>query len=160
MSMQDSTDRNALPLFIVNPASGGGRTRHRIGALIDAIERAGLEEDCLFTTRPGEATELAREAIAAGRTFLVACGGDGTVKEVANGIMDAGANERVLLGTIGLGTGKDIAKCLGIGRPARALRAIAERAERRVDIGRVTAVGEDGGEVVRYFLLECSAGWV
>lgn len=148
------------PLFIVNPASGGGRTRHRIGALIDAIERAGLEPDCAFTTRPGEGTELAREAIAAGRTFLVACGGDGTVNEVVNGVMAEGAAERVKVGTIGMGTGKDIAKCLGIGRGARALRAIVSGEERRIDVGRVTAVGRDGDEVVRYFVLEASAGWV
>ncbi|WBL35056.1 diacylglycerol kinase family lipid kinase [Tepidiforma flava] len=148
------------PFFIVNPASGGGRTRNRVGALIDAIERAGLEADCAFTTRPGEGIDIAREAIGAGRTFLVACGGDGTVNEVVNGVMAEGAAERVKVGTIGMGTGKDIAKCLGIGRGARALRAIAQGEERRVDIGKVTAIGEDGQEQVRYFLLEASAGWV
>lgn len=158
----ETTDRPPTdrPYFIVNPASGGGRTRSRVGALIDAIERAGLEADCAFTTRPGEGIDLAREAVAAGRTFLVACGGDGTVNEVVNGVMAEGAAERVKVGTIGMGTGKDIAKCLGIGRGSRALRAIAEGAERRVDLGKVTAVGEDGKEQVRFFLLEASAGWV
>jgi YegS/Rv2252/BmrU family lipid kinase len=155
-----ATPPHDRPLFIVNPASGGGRTRHRIGALIDAIERAGLEADCVFTTRPGEGTTLAREAVVAGRSFLVACGGDGTVSELVNGVMAEGAAGRVRVGTIGMGTGNDIAKCLGMGRGSRALRAIAAGEERRIDLGKVTAVGEDGGEQVRYFLLEASAGWV
>jgi YegS/Rv2252/BmrU family lipid kinase len=150
----------ARPLFVVNPMSGGGRTKRRIGTLIDAIEAAGLEADMVFTTHRGNGEELAREAIENGREFLVACGGDGTVFEVANAIMGLGANERVRLGTIGMGTGKDIAKCLGVGRGAAAIRAIASGAERPVDIGRVTSVGHDGAELVRYFLLEASAGWV
>ncbi len=150
----------ARPLFILNPMSGGGRTQHRVGAVIDAIERAGLIADLVFTTHRGHAAGLAREAIDAGREFLVACGGDGTVFEVANGILGVDAGERVRLSTIGLGTGKDIAKCLGMGRGSAAIKAIVAGGERRIDAGKVTAVDEDGNEHVRYFLLEASAGWV
>ena len=150
----------ARPLFILNPNSGGGRTRKRVGAIIDAIENAGLAADVVFTTHQGHGTELAREAIDSGREFLVACGGDGTVYEVANGILALGAGKRVRLGTIGLGTGKDVAKCLGIGRGSLALKAIVAGHERRLDVGKVTSVGEDGAEQVRYFLLEASSGWV
>lgn len=148
------------PLFIINPMSGGGRTRQRIGKIVDAIERAGLTADLVFTTHSGHGTDLAAEAIESGREFLVACGGDGTVYEVANAILAIGAGSRVRLSTIGLGTGKDVAKCLGMGRGSRAIRAIAAGNERRIDVGRVTALGEDGQEQVRYFLLEASAGWV
>jgi len=155
-----SPEAAAKPLFIVNPMSGGGRTRRRIGTLVDAIERAGLEADMVFTTHRGHGEDLAREAIEAGREFLVACGGDGTVFEVANGIMALTAQDRVRLGTIGMGTGKDVAKCLGLGRAAAALRAITAGFERRVDIGKVTSRGPDGNNLVRYFLLEASAGWV
>lgn len=148
------------PLFIVNPNSGGGRTRKRVGALIDAIERAGLVADMLFTERRGHGTVLAEEAIEAGREFLVACGGDGTVYEVANGILGRGAGDRVRLGTIGLGTGKDVAKCLDMGRASQAIRAIRHGHERPIDAGRVVARDENGDRQVRYFLLEASAGWV
>lgn len=150
----------ARPLFIINPNSGGGRTRKRVGAIVDAIEHAGLVADVVFTEHRGHGMELAREAIEAGREFLVACGGDGTVYEVANGIMHAEAGDRVRIGTIGLGTGKDVAKVLGMGRGNRALKAIAAGHERRIDVGRVTAIGEDGEEQVRYFLLAVAAGWV
>lgn len=140
--------------------SGGGRTKKRVGTIIDAIERAGLNADVVFTTHRGHGTELAHEAIEAGRDFLVACGGDGTVYEVANAILAADAGKRVRLSTIGLGTGKDIAKCLGMGRGSVAIKAIVAGHERRIDVGKVTAMGEDGKEQVRYFLLEASAGWV
>jgi diacylglycerol kinase (ATP) len=160
MSTPVSPEIAARPLFIINPLSGGGRTRKRLGALIDAIERAGLEPDVVFTTHQGHGTELAAEAIEEGREFLVACGGDGTVYEVANAIMAAGANERVRLGTIGMGTGKDVAKCLGIGRGSTAIKAIVSGEERLIDVGRVTASDANGNEQVRYFLLEASAGWV
>jgi len=155
-----SPEAAARPLFVVNPMSGGGRTRRRIGTLIDAIEAAGLEADMVFTTHRGHGEELAREAIQDGRQFLVACGGDGTVFEVANAIMSLDAGPTVRLGTIGMGTGKDIAKCLGMGRGAAAIRAIAAGNVRTIDIGRVTSQGSDGAELVRYFLLEASAGWV
>lgn len=160
VSVSISPEVAARPLFIINPMSGGGRTKQRIGAVVDAIERAGLVADLVFTTHRGHATELAREAIDAGREFLVGCGGDGTVYEVANGILGLDAGERVRLSTIGLGTGKDIAKCLGMGRGSLAIKAIAAGNERRIDVGKVTCIGEDGAEQVRYFLLEASAGWV
>jgi diacylglycerol kinase (ATP) len=148
------------PLFILNPNSGGGRTRKRVGTIIDAIERSGLAADIVFTQHRGHGIELAREAIEAGREFLVACGGDGTVYEVANGILQLEAGERVRMGTIGLGTGKDVAKVLGMPRGSLALKAIVAGIERKIDAARVTCLDEAGNEQVRYFVLEASAGWV
>ena len=148
------------PLFIVNPASGGGRTRKRIVRLEAAISARGMTPELQITERRGHAYELSRRAIGQGRQCLVACGGDGTVYEVANAILDAGAGDDVVIGTIGLGTGKDVAKCLGIGRPAAAIRAIAAGKERRIDAGRINLRDEEGNAVTRHFLLEASAGWV
>lgn len=160
LGVTDSVPSADRPLFIVNPVSGGGRAGKRIDAMQTGIERAGLEFDHVLTEGRGHGRELAREAIGAGRTTLVACGGDGTVNEVANAILDCEAAGSVRIGTIGLGTGKDVAKCLGIGRGATAIRAIATGTERRVDVGRVEALDEDGQPQVRHFLLEASAGWV
>lgn len=124
------------------------------------IERAGVVFDYVLTEARGHGEELAREAIASGRTRLVACGGDGTVYEIANAILHRDAGEVVQIGTIGMGTGKDVAKCLGIGRGSLAIRAIARGDERRIDAGRVEAVDSEGSPIARYFLLEASAGWV
>lgn len=148
------------PLFIVNPASGGGRTRKRMAAMQAAIERAGLTFDYVMTDARGHAEALASEAVARGRSTLVACGGDGTVNEVANAILHAGAGDVVRLGTIGMGTGKDVAKCLGLARGATAIRAIAEGHDQLVDCGRLESTTAAGETALRYFLLEASAGWV
>ncbi len=148
------------PLFIVNPEAGGGRARKRLAAMQAGIERVGLTFDHVLTEARGHGETLALEAISAGRTRLVACGGDGTVYEVANAILQRDAGEVVQLGTIGMGTGKDVAKCLGMGRGVLAIRAIASGDERRIDAGQVSAVDAEGAPVVRYFLLEASAGWV
>ena len=160
MTERVSPERAEAPLFIVNPMSGGGRTKRRIGALIDGIERAGLQAELVFTERRGHGEELAREAIERGHRFLVACGGDGTVYEVANGILGEGAGDVVRLGTVGMGTGKDVAKCLGVGSGANAIKAIVAGEERRIDVGRLVSRDTDGSEMTRYFLLEASAGWV
>jgi diacylglycerol kinase family enzyme len=114
----------------------------------------------VLTEYPWHGYELARQAIDGGRDTLIACGGDGTVYEVANAILDLGVAATVRLGTVPLGTGKDVAKCLGIGRPAAALRAIAAGHERAVDAGRVECVDATGQPMVRHVLLEVSAGWI
>lgn len=150
----------ANALFIVNPMSGAGRTRGRWPALERALRRRELEPDALFTTAVGHGYELAHAAIEAGRDTIVAVGGDGTVNEVARAVLDSNAGEHVRVGTIPMGTGKDIGKCLGIGRPVDAIRAIAMGYERRVDVGRVSSHDAEGNPITRYFLLEASAGWV
>jgi diacylglycerol kinase (ATP) len=147
-------------LFIVNPASGGGRTRRRIPALEHAVARHGIDARFALTAHRGHAYEIAREALEDGCTRLVACGGDGTVFEVANAIIDAGAQRSAVLGTVGLGTGKDVARCLGIARPAACLRAISAGHVRELDVGRVELRDAAGEPLTRHFLLEASAGWV
>ena len=150
----------ARPLFIVNPMSGAGRTRGRWPALERALRRRELDPEAVFTTGVGHGYELALAAIAAGRDTIVAVGGDGSVNEVARATLDSGAGEHVRVGAIPMGTGKDIGKCLGIGRPVDAIRAIAMGYERRIDAGRVSSVDAAGNPITRYFLLEASAGWV
>lgn len=151
---------HARPLFIVNPASGGGRTQGRWPALEAAIRRKGLDPEAVFTEHRGHGYDLAKTAIEGGRETVIAVGGDGTVNEVANAILDARAGDRVRVGTIAMGTGKDVGKCLGMARPVQAIRAIVAGAERRIDAGRVDSHDEHGAPMTRHFLLEASAGWI
>jgi YegS/Rv2252/BmrU family lipid kinase len=146
--------------FIVNPASGGGRTARRLDSLRAAVERRGLHPEFALTAYRGHGRELARLAIEDGATTLVACGGDGTVNEVANGILDLDAGDRIMLGTVPLGTGKDVGKCLGMPDGKSGLAAVAGGHERRVDAGLVESVSADGTPLSRAFLLEAAAGWV
>ena len=148
------------PLFIVNPMSGGGRTQKRWLALEAAIRRRGMEPDAVFTGHQGHGRDLAAAAIEAGRDLLVAVGGDGTVNEVATAVLAAGRADEVRVGTIPMGTGKDIGKCLGIGDPVKAIRAIADGHERRIDAVRVDSHDESGAPSTYYSVLEASAGWI
>jgi diacylglycerol kinase (ATP) len=133
-------------LVILNPASGHGLGRKLRPRIERGLREAGTAFDLVETTAPGHAVRLAREAGAAGVERVLAAGGDGTVHEVANGLLEAapaadGAT-RPALGTIPIGTGNDFAKLLKVCKlpPETAARRMAEAEVRVFDVGRV--IGE------------------
>lgn len=141
------------PLLVVNPRSGGGATGRSFDAMRGPIERAIGAFDVAMTERPGHGIELAREGALAGHELVIALGGDGTIHEVANGILQAGRPAE--LGVIGQGTGGDFRKSLGIEhRLDRYLERIASGKRRLVDVGHFTGGGKDE----HYFLNILSAG--
>lgn len=122
------------PLVIVNPAAGGGRGLRLVGWLSERLARrpeARLE----VTTRPRHAEEIAAEAASTGHDRVIAVGGDGTIQEVANGLIDG--SPACSLGVLPVGSGNDFARSLGLPRePAEAWTVAVGHAERAVDIGR------------------------
>jgi len=90
------------------------------------------------TSGPGDAISIAERS---NHPVVVACGGDGTVHEVVNGLMRGGA--KAALGVIPVGSGDDFAKMLG---PRDPLERLLEEKPMPVDVGRISADGE-----VRYF---------
>jgi diacylglycerol kinase (ATP) len=93
-------------LAIVNPAAGGGRSRKLLGAALARLRAGGIPVEVAETERAGHATQIAREAYAAGRRNFIAVGGDGTSYEVVNGLFpEATAGEPPTLGFLPLGTG-------------------------------------------------------
>lgn len=120
-------------LVIVNPAAGRGRVRREWPRLAKALRAAGVGFDAVETREPGEAIGLAERAAREYRA-IVAAGGDGTVHEVANGLLRAGTG--CALGVLPLGSGDDFAKML----PARdAVERIARGIPRAFDAGRITS---------------------
>ena len=106
--------------FIFNPCSGRNRRRP---ALADAIRgyiaARSLDAEFTMTEGPGHATVLAREAALAGHGVVVAVGGDGTMNEVAQGLLDTPA----ALALVPCGSGNGLALHLGLPRsPLAALR--------------------------------------
>lgn len=99
-------------VFIINPKAGKQDQTARIYAMADALRtRHGLTCECLLTSGPGGGTELARRAAESGEEVrLYACGGDGTIFEVANGI--AGLDNAAMT-CISAGTGNDFLKNFG-----------------------------------------------
>ena len=73
-------------VFLVNPASANGSTGRRWAEIAHRAATRGLEGDALFSERPGQLGEFARQAADGGAKLLVVVGGDGSVNEVANGI--------------------------------------------------------------------------
>lgn len=146
------------PLVIVNPRAGGGRAGDAFGELKPIIERALGAIDVAFTERSAHAIDLARDATNEGRPLLVALGGDGTLHEVANGVLDSGG-DKTAIGFIGQGTGGDFRRSLGIEhRLDRYLAAIVGGRERRIDAARATFADDAGREASRWFVNVLSAG--
>ena len=96
--------------LIYNPHSGQVLVRHEIEEAVAFLSRHGLTVVCRETTKPREATELARDAVMRGAKVVIAAGGDGTVSEVANGIVHTDA----ALGVLPVGTNNSWALQMGI----------------------------------------------
>ena len=99
-------------VFIVNPRAGKNDQRARIYEMADALrDRHGLNCTVMLTDRPGGATDMARKVAESGEEVrLYACGGDGTIHEVANGI--AGFDNAAMT-AVPIGTGNDFLKNFG-----------------------------------------------
>jgi len=145
-------------VFLVNPASANGATGRRWAKLERRAAALGLEGETMVSERPGHLSELAPEAVAGGATSLVVVGGDGTVHEVVDGVVGAGVGDRVELGMIPLGTGRDFARSLRIPRRFEDAVEVARAGRlRTVDVGRATYAGP-AGEACAHFANFAGAG--
>lgn len=99
-------------IFIINPTAGKSDSRQRIYDMADSLRtRHDLDVQCILTKRQGHATELARKLCQTGEELrFYACGGDGTVNEVANGIIGF---DNAAMSVIPIGTGNDFLKNFG-----------------------------------------------
>jgi diacylglycerol kinase family enzyme len=128
---------------IYNPAAGRGRALRRLESLRRTL---GTRADFQPTQSPGHAEELAWKAAQGGFSVVAAAGGDGTVHEVANGLMRA-ARPHVALAVYPVGSANDYAHSLGLG-PEWWLRPEPSRNVGAVDVGIVET--PDGRS--RYFI--------
>ncbi|HSU13898.1 diacylglycerol kinase family protein [Longimicrobium sp.] len=125
---------------IVNPVAGRGAAVRAWEVVRGVLAQAGAEVEMVQTRGHGDAIALAEAAARAGWPAILALGGDGTVHEVANGILRAsdGGAPAAAMGIVPVGSGNDFALLAGLARdPAEAARRITSRGERRVDVGRV-----------------------
>src|SRR5688572_18197904 len=120
-----------LPLIVVNPKSAAGSTRDKWSAIASDLRTHFGPFNVSFTKGPGDGVEIGRRAAEAGRKFVIACGGDGTINEVANGILQAGKD--VEFGVLPSGTGGDFRRTLGMSRETReAARELREGETKRI----------------------------
>ena len=127
---------------IFNPTAGRGRSAQAVRTL-----RGSRNPDVTLmpTQFAGHATELAKRAADDGFATIVAIGGDGTVHEVANGILESG-NRDAVLSIWPVGSANDYAYTLGLSKWWRGHRHELTSI-REVDVGRVS-----GGSRSRYFV--------
>ncbi|HMO81520.1 MAG TPA: diacylglycerol kinase family lipid kinase [Pyrinomonadaceae bacterium] len=146
-----------LPIVIVNPKSAAGSTRDKwSGVAADLRAHFGAFR-VAFTKGPGDGIELARRHAEEGSEFIIACGGDGTINEVANGILASGSDAE--LGIFPSGTGGDLRRTIGLPTTPREIaRALRNGETRRIDVGKVSFIGNDGLPAERYFLNVSSFG--
>jgi diacylglycerol kinase (ATP) len=123
--------------LIINPNADMGNAWKLASDLRPISEEFG-GVDWSGTVYPTHAVDLAREAAEEGHELVIATGGDGTVHEVVNGLMQVHPEQRPLLGVVPLGSGNDFAHAIEIDKkPDQALRQIFTGQTRRIDIGKV-----------------------
>jgi YegS/Rv2252/BmrU family lipid kinase len=122
---------------ILNPYGGRLPTTAKMALVEQGLRQTGLDYELEVTARRGHGIELARQAACNGWPVVVAAGGDGTLSEVASGLLQAaGKAEAGILGIIPIGTANDLADALNIPlETAAACQRLAAGATRLIDVG-------------------------
>ena len=146
-----------MSVVIVNPSSASGSTGEVWPQIASDLRSEFGAFRPVFTKKRGDAAALASEAARKGEKLIIACGGDGTVSEVANGILSSGKD--VELGILPSGTGGDFRRALEIPSKSRAAaRVLSTGRTVKIDVGRVSFVDHNGNEAMRYFVGVASCG--
>ena len=135
-------------VVIYNPAAGGRRLlgRRQVEEAVEVLRVGAGSVDAWPTPGPGQGAEMARRAVAEGADLVLACGGDGTINEVVNGL----AGSEAALAILPAGTGNVLGLELGLPLdPVKAAGRVGELEPRRIALGRVNG---------RYFHSMCGAG--
>lgn len=149
----DDLDMRKRALLLVNPVARGSPSVEKLRLAVAWLEAQSWEAKLTLTERRGHAVELAAAAAAAGYDVVVACGGDGTINEVANGLAGSDSALAVIRG----GTANVWAKEVRIPRdPVEAVRLVVDGQRRRIDLGLAEPAAGAGGQ--RFFLLMAGVG--
>ena len=122
-------------LLIINPVAGRGTYKNGLGEALHTLHSAGYAPSVRFTTRAGEAVDLAAQS--AGYDLLCCMGGDGTLSDVVEGLLRLDEAARPPVGYFPLGTANDVASTLGLpkGDSPACARIIAGGEARAWDVG-------------------------
>ncbi len=165
--------------LIYNPSGGQVVVRHELDSVVAFLNRHGWSTTLRETTKPLQAAELARQAVNRGAQVVIAAGGDGTINEVANGLV----NTDVALGVLPMGTTNSWALQMGIPalnpllpgtQAAKMIAALEERIARPLPVSYYRKVLSDAAQVLvdgrtiavdmgalsgRYFLMWAGIGF-
>ncbi|HSS99550.1 MAG TPA: diacylglycerol kinase family protein [Terriglobales bacterium] len=147
--------RKALLLY--NPLSGRGSERRlqEIESVLAVMRGVGLDVSSSPTKSAADTTAQAHQASASGYDAVFACGGDGTIHAVLQGL----AGTEVALGIIPMGTANVLAHDLGLPlRPEKAARAALSAEPRRIAVGKIEYRDLAGNERARFFTVALGVG--
>ena len=146
---------------IANPRSGRGVVGRDPSRLESLLRAQDLEFDLHLTQHRRHGVELARRAMDEGCRYLVAVGGDGTIHEVVNGMMDEGGprNPEAVLGVVAAGSGSDFIRTFGLPSSLDdAVKHLTGDNVFEIDVGRVTYT-KDANSEAEYFPNIAEAGF-
>lgn len=124
--------------FIINPNANLGQA-WRMAADLRSIMAEHGGADWAGSVYPTHTVELTRQAVEDGYPLIIAGGGDGTVHEVVNGLMEYPPERRPKIGVVPLGSGNDFSHSIGMDpQPWDALQQIFNGTTKRVDVGQIT----------------------
>lgn len=144
---------------IVNPVAGANSTHRKWPRLSQLLKYVGLSFDYEYTEGVGHAMELAKTAVGGGYQYVVAVGGDGTVNEVANGILNSPGAGSTTLGVVSTGTGSDFARSVGIPRNyVSACSSLTSSRRLLIDVG-IVEYRSKGQTLRRFFVNAAGVGF-
>jgi len=149
--------RNALLIHNPNAGNGGSGRRRQLDDARRVLAAGGIDAELAETRGPGDATEIASRATQEGRQLVIACGGDGTLNEVVNGLAGHQNGHRVPLALLPGGTANILAKELDIPWDIpRATKKILHGEVKEIALGLATPLEQP--ERKKYFLSVAGAG--
>jgi diacylglycerol kinase (ATP) len=149
--------QNALLIHNPNAGSGGNARRRQLDVARRILSAGGIEAELTETTGPGHAIEIAQQAAREKRQLVIACGGDGTLNEVVNGLAHLQNGHRVPLALLPGGTANILAKELSIPwNIPNAARGLVGAEVYEIALGLATPLEQPKKK--RYFLSVAGAG--
>lgn len=154
-------------MVVCNPVAGGGRGPAALSVLRRYLDAEGVRYRSETTQRPGDAARLARSAVLAGCSAVIAVGGDGTLFEVVNGVMnpaapgeETGTGGSVAVGLVQAGRGSDFGRSAGIPSDVEAAcERLLEGRTQLIDLGHVAYTSFVGVGQARFFANAAGLGF-
>lgn len=141
--------------LLYNPRSGGKRRHAQLDAALGVLHSAGVDASIVVTQSKAEATLEAQKAAAAGCDAVFACGGDGTIHDVVQGL----ANTSTALAILPLGTANALAHDLSLPLdPVVAARVALSAKSRRIALGQLRYSSLDGSPASCFFTVAAGVG--
>ena len=122
--------------FIINPVPLNRERREFLDRLKQGMIERGINFSFEYTTKEKNAEQIAKQSAKQGYNIIVACGGDGTIREVVNGIYKT----KSALAILPLGTANDFAKHLGLNSLHKAAINLFEGKRKKIDLGEVDLI--------------------